>query len=852
MWTATIKAILARKLRLALTTLAVLLGVTFVTGTYVLTDTIRSAFDDAFAQTEVGIDLVVRARDPYVRDPTERLRVPETLANQVRGVEGVATADGIVQGYAQFVDKQGDGIQHGGAPTLGASWPQSGRGPLRLLDDGRSRPPRRADEVLMDSGTARRHDFHVGDRVQVLLDGPAQRFRIVGLFGVGERFDVGGVTFAVFDLETGQQVFEAFSTLDAVNVTVESGVSQQVVRDRIEAAVGASIEVVTPRTVTDERAEPVREGLGLLRYGLVGFAAVGLVVGAFIIFNTFTILVAQRTRELGLLRALGASGTQVIGSVVGEAIVIGVVGSVVGLVAGVFAGSLLLDQIERLGWVTPPGPTVVLARTVIAAVIVGLVVTVVSSVIPAIRASRTSPVAAINDTIHEAAVPRVQRAVLGLLISALGFALLALGFRVDPSEIVRRVQVVAAGSLVAFLGVVVLIATFARPLARAIGWPLSRSRITGRLARGNAMRNPRRTAATASALVVGLSLVCLVAIFSSSMKASISRGIEGGVKSDFVLSAEQLVGFSPQVSARVSELPAVAAATPLRLGKVDVGSRDEVIMSVDPTAIDQMLDLDVRQGSIDAIADGAIVIPRNEAERYDAGVGDTVQLTFPRTGPRDVVVAGVYERFQFTGGYPVPFGVMSIGAQEANFGGTQQDSLVYIKARPGQRPEARRQVSQLLRRDFPNVDLSTREGFESKQQGMVDQYVSVLVGLLIFSEIIAVLGIVNTLLLSVYERTRELGLLRVVGMSRRQVRNMVRGESVIIAVIGAAVGLAVGIFWGWAFTSALQQEGITEFDVPPLQVTGFLVFSVVAGILAALIPAWRAARLDVLEAIAEE
>ena len=325
MFRATLKAILARRLRLALTTLAVVLGVAFVTGTYVLTDTIGHAFDNAFAQTEVGIDLVVRAQDPYVRDPDERIRVPDSLARRIAEVRGVATADGIVRGYAQFVGKDGDGIQHGGAPTLGLTWPESGEGPLHLLDDGKSRPPERPNEVLMDSGTARRHGFHVGDRVQVLLDGPAREFRIVGLFGLGDLLDVGGVTFAVFDLETGQQVFESPGSLDAVDVTVEPGVAKATVERRILRELGPGIEVVTPHQVATERAEPVREGLGLLRYALVGFAAVGLVVGSFIIFNTFTILLAQRTRELGLLRALGASGRQVLGSVLGEAMVIGIV-----------------------------------------------------------------------------------------------------------------------------------------------------------------------------------------------------------------------------------------------------------------------------------------------------------------------------------------------------------------------------------------------------------------------------------------------------------------------------------------------------------------------------------------------
>jgi putative ABC transport system permease protein len=469
-----------------------------------------------------------------------------------------------------------------------------------------------------------------------------------------------------------------------------------------------------------------------------------------------------------------------------------------------------------------------------------------------VRASRTSPVAAVNDLPRAGPTRLGRRAVLGVLVTIAGLFVLDLGLGIDAADLVQRVQVVAAGSLLAFFGVVMLVATFARPMSRVLGWGLSRWGVTGRLAQGNAMRNPRRTAATASALVVGLSLVCLVAIVAASVKSSIRAGVQNGVRADYVLSGQDLTPFSPQVVTRVAALPAVQAATGLRLGRVRVANRQQLVMAVDPNVLGQVLDLDVRAGGVGGMARGGILLARDEADRYHVGPGDRLAVTFPLTGSVEIPVAGVYARRQFTGGYPVPLGVVSTRTEEQNFGGTQQDTLVYVKAKPGQDAAARAQIQHALGDSFPNVDVNTRTQFESTQEGTVNQFVAVLVALLVLSEIIAVLGIINTLLLSVYERTRELGLLRVVGMSRRQLRRMVRGESIIIAVIGGVVGLGVGIFWGWAFTTALREQGLDRFDVPPLQVAGFLLFSVVAGGVAALLPAWRASRLDVLEAIAEE
>lgn len=850
---ATIKGILARKLRLALTTLAVLLGVAFVSGTFVLTDTMERSFDQIFQRTVTDVDLVVRARDPYTGGGSQRTRIPDSSLARVRAVDGVATADGTTFGYAQIVDRHGDSIQNGLAPTIGLSWPESGAGPLRLANDGKSRAPRGDREILIDEGTARAHGLAVGDQVGVLLQGPAERFRIVGLFGLKGQADLGGVTVTAFDLPTSERVLAAPGALDAIYITTQPGAASAKVSADVAAALGPNYEVVPAAKVAQERAEPVRQGVGNLRMALVGFAAVGLVVGSFIIFNTFAILIAQRTRELGLLRALGASRVQVLGSVIAEAAIVGVFAAGLGLAAGFGLARLLLSVVgfSRIGLGAPAAEPVLLARTVIAAVVVGVVVTVGSALIPAVRAARTSPVAAINDVPRAGIAPLRRRAAAGLVVALLGVGTLWFGFQIDATQLARRVEVVAAGALLAFFGVVLLVAALARPMSRVIGWLLSRGGVTGRLAQGNAMRNPRRTAATASALVVGLSLVCLVAIVAASVKSSIRTGVQKGVRADYILSAQGLTGFSPQVSTRVASLPSVQATTGLRLGRVRVGERQQLVVAVDPAVLTRVLDLDIRSGGPQGLATGGMLLSQDEAEHYGVGPGDRIQVTYPQTGPIPVPIAGVYARKQFTGGYPVPLGVMSIASEEQNFGGVQQDTLVYVKAKPGQGVEARRQMESALGRDFPNVQIDSRSGFQNMQEGTVDQFVAGLVALLVLSEIIAVLGIINTLLLSVYERTRELGLLRIVGMSRTQVRRMVRGESIIIAVIGCLVGLGLGIFWGWAFTTALREQGLDQFAVPPVQVALFLVFSVIAGAVAAWLPAWRASRLDVLEAISE-
>ena len=859
MWKATIRGLLARKMRLALTALSVLLGVSFVAGTYVLTDTLDASFQTFFRQTVQGVDVVVRPQGAF-DGGGQRDRFSDAVVSHVRGEPGVGSAFGQLQGYAQFVDKAGDAIQTGGAPTFGISWGQDGRsGPLRLTDDraepggcvtGRGRPPRGPTEVAMDVGTARKHGFRVGDEVDVLLQGPKERFCIVGLFGFGDRFESLAVTFGAFDVPTAQQALGAVGELDAVNVVAEPGVAPRVLRDRIRAELGPSFDVTLASEFASDQSSQFTSFFSLLTQLLLGFAAIGLVVGAFIIFNTFAILVAQRTREFGLLRAMGASGRQVVVAVVAEAGIVGLVSAIAGLAAGIGLAALLLSLLESAGFDVPTGALVVEDRTVIAALGIGVLVTVASSIVPALRAARIPPVAAINDTVEERPRPLVRRGIIGTLLLTASVPCLIVGVQRSrvATDVTSEIWLVAVGALLLFFGVVVLLATFSRPLAGFLGSPLRATGATGALARANAMRNPRRTSATASALVIGLALVGLVAIFGQSAKVSVTQAVDRGVRADFVLKAQQFASFSPQVAERLRALPELDAVAAFRFSNVRFRGNEETVTGVDATRLAPVVDLRLRSGGFGRLGTDGVLVSRKAAEEYGLEVGDTELVQFQRQFV-PLRVAGIYDQEDFTGGLPVPF-VVAKAAYDTGLGPNQQDSLIYVKAKKGDTAAAGRAIEASLGRDFPNIDVLTREQYKSDQEGAIDRFLTVTVALLLLAEIIAVLGIVNTLALSVFERTHELGLMRAVGMSRRQTRRMIRGESVIIALIGGLVGTAIGLVWGWAFTSALENQGITEISIPVGQLAVFVGLSMVAGVVAALFPAWRASRLDVLTAIA--
>ena len=852
MWKPTIRGLLARKVRLVLTALAVLLGVGFISATYVLTDTVKQAFDAVFSQTLTGVDVQVQGARPLgTGDPP---RIPARALDDVRAIDGVARAEGFVTGYAQFVDDGGDSVGGGGPPTFGVSWTDGG--PFRLVDDGRSRAPRRAGEVAVDAATARENGFAVGDRVRVLLEGPAQEFRIVGLFGFGDRFDFGAVTFAAFDLETAQGAFDATGALDRIYVERDADVSQAELMRRLQGTLGQRFEVLTAGEAAEQVGEPVRDFLGFFTFALLGFAAVGVVVGAFVIFNTFTILVTQRTRELGLLRAMGASGGQVVGSVILEALLVGVAASLIGLAFGVLLGVGLLELLRALGLNLPETSTVLLGRTVIVSLAVGIVVTVAASVLPALRAARVPPVAAINDVTPRAHASLRRRVVVGCVIVAVGVAVLVVGLAGAESVtgIFEQVQVVALGAFALLVGVVVLLATVARPIAGVVGWPLRAFGTSGVLARENTMRNPRRTAVTASALVIGLALVGLTATFGASAKASVRKDTASGLLADYVVKADGFAGFSGDVAERLGELPELDAVVPMRVVDGAINGEVDTVGAVDPARLEDVVSLDFASGGVEGLDSepGGVLVDDVIARREGLHTGDVIGLQLAR-GSVPVEVRGVYRNENFIGifGQAIPI-ILPARALDLGAGENQQDTLVLVTSTSGQDDAARAAMDDELRTDFPNIEVLTRDEFRDQQQETVDQFLTVLIAILALSELIAILGIVNTLALSVFERTRELGVLRIVGMSRRQLRRMVRWESVVIALIGAAIGVALGLFWGWAFARALRDQGLTVFSIPVREVVLFLVGSIIAGVIAAVVPAWHAARLDVLEAIATE
>jgi putative ABC transport system permease protein len=768
------------------------------------------------------------------------------LINTVRQADGVAKAEGVVQGPAQFVARDGKGaLDTGGAPAIGISWDVNNHvSPVRVAT---GRAPVMGGEVAMDVATAKRGGFRVGDTVRVLLNGPAQGLQLVGTFCFASQCDLGGASFAAFDVRTAQHAFNSPNAYDFIDVKTRPGVSRTRMIDSLRQSL-PGYDITDAAAVAKETGQQVHDAFGFLNDALLGFASIGVFVGAFIIFNTFTILVSQRTRELGLLRALGARSGQVMRTVIGEAAVVGVIASVAGLLLGIGLAAVLLRAVESFGLHIPPGNTVLLQRTIIAAFVVGIAVTVGSAVYPAVRAARVPPVAAINDYGPQASAPLRRRTIIGSLVLAAGLGILTLGLVRHYTRVTNRMEVVGIGALVVFLGVAVLSPVLSRPLSRVLGWPILRTLgVTGSLARGNAMRNPRRTAATASALTIGLSLVCLVAIFAASAKASLHSALDTGVRADYILSSQQFAGFSPAAAQRVTDLPAVRSVVSLRFDDAQIGNNTEPMTGIDAAGLTDSINLGMVSGRPELGADD-VLIHETDARGYHVTAGDTITIWFPRTGPQPFRVAGVYRNDHFTGGVPVKF-LVNRTTFETNFGTNQQDTLVYARARPGQQAAARTQIARVLS-DFPNVSVKTPAEFQRQQEETINMFLSVLIALLLLSEVIAILGIVNTLALSVFERTHELGLLRAVGMTRRQVRRMVRVESVIIAVIGGLLGLGVGILWGWAMTRALHDQGVTHFSLPTLQLVMFLLASAVAGVIAAVLPAWRAGRLDVLRAIA--
>jgi putative ABC transport system permease protein len=841
---ATLKSLLARKLRLVLSGLAVVLGVMFVAGAFVVTDTLSRSFDtvfaDAFSQTDVSVSAKPKVALSEMEGEQVQPPFPAAVAEQVAAVGGVAAATGLASADgARVIGADGKVLTSMGPPRLGGNW--TGEDGLVQLRQGRG--PRADDEIVVNAYVAKQAGLRVGDRVGVLTRQPKREFTLVGVFGYsGDRDTVGGVQEVMFTEPVAQRLMLGRTGVySSVSVRAADGVGPDQLRDRIAAALGPQYEVKTGEQLADENAAGLQEGLGFFNNILLGFAGVALFVGVFLILNTFSIIVAQRTRELALMRAMGASRRQVITSVLVEAVVIGLLAAGLGLAAGVGVGAGLAYLFSSFVGGLALAPLAVPLAAVIASLLVGVLVTVVAAVLPALRASRIPPVAAMQE-VATPDRPLTRITVAGALIGAAGAATLGVGLYANVGS---PLVLILTGVLVSFVGIALLTPLVSRPVVSVLGRLFSWS-LPGRLGRLNSGRNPRRTAITAAALMVGIALVTGVTVVMDSAKTSLSQQAEDTIKAQVVISGEQSgprpPSFDPAVLDRASAIPGVRAAAGLWNDQAVVdGERTYV------NATDDLARLADAYGAAPATGALATLKPDQIAVSTQRGwpLGTRLTVQLARGEAQVYTVVATYDEQALPGSILLP------AAATAQFG-VPQPLFGFVRLTDGTPVEAVLPQIKALVADSPEVSATDRSAFVAQQAGQFDMVITMVQILLALAILIAVLGVVNTLALSVLERTRELGLLRAVGLGRGQTMRMVTVEAVVISVFGALLGVVVGAGLGSAVVAALDGEGITELVLPWTRMGTYLVLAGLVGVIAAVLPAIRAARLNVLGAIAHE
>jgi putative ABC transport system permease protein len=850
-----LRGLAGRKLRAALTAFAIVLGVAMVSGTYVLTDTIDKAFSNLFEQTYADTDARVTGKSVDIGIEGETSAppaVPDTTLADVRTVPAVATAAGtVVDDQTRLLDKHGKALTPDG-PTFafGIDFsPQAQR--FNPTDLVAGRWPGGTGEVVIDAATADAEGYRVGERIGVAAAGPVQEFDIVGIAQYGGVDSLGSATFAVFDIPTAQALLRKEGELDGIFVAAKDGVSPEQLVHELEAALPTSVEVQTGTESAREESAETKELTDIIRYFLLSFAGIALFVGGFVIFNTLSITIAQRTRELATLRTIGASRRQVLGSVVLEALVIGFLAAVVGLGVGIGIAAGLKALFAAMGAELPEAGMVLAPRTVIVSLLVGVVVTVLAGLAPALRATRVPPIAAVREGAElprsrfAAVTPYAGGATILLAVALLGYSLFA-----DELGTAERLLSLVGGCLALFVGVALLSSRLVRPLVAALGWPAQRlGGAPGRLAQSNARRNVARTASTAAALMIGLALVTFVAVLANGTKSSNSKAIEAQVLSDYVVTGRD--GYAPFVAAAgeaVSHARGARLATSVRTDVGKVAGSGGYVTGIEPATIAQAYRFDWKAGSDGALAelgrDGAIVADDFADEKH-LRVGDRFELVTGAGERRMLAVKAIYEPPPF---YPL---LGSVSISQAAFDRLYErarNAFTFVNV--GDDPRAHATLEAALA-DFPEAKIQTRADWIAQQDRDIEQFVQILYVLLALSVVVSLFGMVNTLALSVFERTRELGMLRAVGMTRRQARRMVRHESVITALIAAALGLPLGIFLAALVTRALSDYQL-EFSVPVGQLVLFTAVASAVGVLAAVLPAWRASRLNVLKALQYE
>ncbi|MGI9030331.1 MAG: ABC transporter permease [Ilumatobacteraceae bacterium] len=843
------RSIRARVGRLIAIALAILVGVSFVVGSFVLADSLRKTFSDLFTQISENVDLEARSVVAFEQGQGTQERDPigAELADQIAGVEGVAAVEPLLLRYAQLVDKDGEAITTQGAPTYGTAW--AGDASLSGLQiKGEGRPPDGPGEVAIDAATADRANFDVGDPIEVITDIGRATYTITALVGLGDSNGFAGATLAAWDVPTAASAVGAGAFFDGVDIAVAEGTDVAAVQFRLDDVLPDDVEVVTREVLIAEGEGDVDVFINAFQIGLLVFAFITAFVSAFLINNVFQITIGQRLRELALLRAVGASGDQVRRMIYTEALMTSIVATALGIGGGILVARGLLGLFNAAGVGFPDASTVLTARTVIVAVLVGIGITMLSVVVPARRAARIPPVAAMRPELGFDAM-RTRRLVAGTVVTVVGAASFAVGLFLRPGGTIGLAALAGAGALLLFLGVASVSATVARPVTRAIGWPVNKLLGTpGALARENAGRAPRRTSSTAAALMIGVALVSAAAVFAASLRSTFGAILERAVQADYLVTDESFQGLPPGVADALAGVPEVSAVTPIRITQALIGDEQRGIGAVNPAAIEQLIDLDLREGSYADLADGGVLVNVDPARELDLAVGDDVPVTFQNGTTLTLSVAGIYADSSLAGGWITSLDTLGQVSSDA----TTRDLFVVAKLADGVEPAAGDAAIKAAVAGFPQAQVQTNAEFRRDQEGQIDQLLLVITVLLAFAIIIAVLGISITLGLGVVERTREIGLMRAVGMNRRQMRRSVRWEAVIVSTFGALVGIVVGTVIGALLALAVPDDVIDRLALSPLIIVAILVGAVIAGLVAALYPSAKASRMDILRAIATE
>jgi len=835
-----IRARLGRTIAIALMMTA---GVSFVVGSFVLADSLRETFAGLSDELVSEIDLEVRASEAFEGD-SNRNPIAATIADDLRGIDGIEVIEPSLTRFAQLLDQDGDIAATTGGPALGFSY--IGEAGLQgvTLKDGRA--PDGSNEVVVDKATADRVGYTVGDTVGYLTVTGTHEATLVGTIGAADSDGFLGASVVAVDLPTAIEKFGSGGKVDAIDIGLADGADAATVQGAIEDVLPARTEVVTGEVLSAEGQSDVNGFINVFGTGLLIFAFITTFIVAFIINNIFQITIGQRLRELALLRAVGASAKQVRRMIVAEAFVLGLIATALGIIGGIGVARFIVWAFNQAGIGFPDTSTILVPRTFVAAAVVGIGVTMLSVFVPARRASTIPPVAAMRPELGFDALKK-QQLIIGAVVTVVGTLLLIVGLFVQPGSTALWAAVAGAGALTLFLGVASVSSTIAPPVTRAIGWPIAKLfKVPGALARDNVVRAPRRTSSSASALMIGVALVSASAVFASSLRATITDILDNAITADYIVTDPNFFGLSPAVAEGLDALPELDAVTPVRQASGQVDGNSKNIGAINPDAFDKLVDPDLQDGAIAGLGLNEVLIHSDPASDLDKQVGDTIEILWQSGAQGTLTVAGVYGDATF-GNW-----LVSIDTLDAVSDAPARDLFIIAKLANGVTAAAGDAAVATATAEFPQADVQTNAEFRKSQEDQINQLLLTITILLLMSIIIAVLGIAITLALGVFERTREIGLLRAVGMNRRQLRRSVRWEAVIVSSFGAVVGIVLGTFLGVIASLAVPDDVISKLAFNPAIILVVMVFAVVAGLAASLYPSFKASNMDVLEAIATE